>query len=144
MERLMANYPLFEAIIKFAKETEYDGKPLSQNCLIRSRLAQLQVEFEVGRLHMYRVALVMDEGRAPDWEAAMSKVYATAFEQKLASIAMDILGLHGQLLGDSKLVPFMGMAPHSYLGSKGYSLQAGTSEVLKNIIATRGLGLPTE
>ncbi len=144
MERLMANYPLFEAIINFVKETEYNGKSLSKNCLIRSRLAQLQVEFEVGRLHMYRVALVMDEGRAPDWEAAMSKVYATAFEQKLAGVAMDILGLYGQLLEESKLAPIMGMAPHSYLGSKGYSLQAGTSEILKNIIATRRLGLPAE
>ncbi len=144
MERLMANYPLFETIINFVKETEYNGKSLSKNCLIRSRLAQLQVEFEVGRLHMYRVALVMDEGRAPDWEAAMSKVHATAFEQKLAGVAMDILGLYGQLLEESKLAPIMGMAPHSYLGSKGYSLQAGTSEILKNIIATRRLGLPAE
>lgn len=144
MERLMANYPLFDAISKFAKETKYAGKPLAQDSLIRSRLAQLQVEFEVGRLHMYRVALVMDEGRAPDWEASMSKAYATAFEQRLASLAMDILGLYGQLLGESKLAPIMGMAPHSYLGSKGYSLQAGTSEILRNIVATRGLGLPTE
>lgn len=144
MERLMANYPLFDAILKFAKETKYAGKPLAQDSLIRSRLAQLQVEFEVGRLHMYRVALVMDEGRAPDWEASMSKAYATAFEQRLASLAMDILGLYGQLLGESKLVPIMGMAPHSYLGSKGYSLQAGTSEILRNIVAIRGLGLPTE
>jgi len=144
MERLMANYPLFDAILKFVKETKDNGQPLSQDRLIRSRLAQLQIEFEVGRLHMYRVALVMDEGRAPDWEASMSKAYATAFEQRLASLAMDILGLYGQLLGESKLAPLMGMAPHSYLGSKGYSLQAGTSEILKNIIATRGLGLPTE
>ena len=74
----------------------------------------------------------------------MSKAYATAFEQRLASLAMDILGLYGQLLGESKLAPIMGMAPHSFLASKGYSLQAGTSEILKNIIATRGLGLPTE
>jgi hypothetical protein len=35
------------------------------------------------------------------------------------------------------------MAPHSFLGSKGYSLQAGTTEILKNIVANRGLGLPS-
>jgi hypothetical protein len=37
----------------------------------------------------------------------------------------------------------MGMAPHSFLASKGYSLQAGTNEVLKGIVAARGLGLPS-
>ena len=92
---------------------------------------------------MYRVALVMDEGRAPNWESAMSKAYSTAFEQHLASTAIEILGLYGQLSPESKWVPMQGMAYHSYLSSKGYSLQAGTSEVLKNILALRKLELPT-
>jgi alkylation response protein AidB-like acyl-CoA dehydrogenase len=137
MERLMGNYPLFEAIIQFVKENR-----LSQETAIRNKLAQLQIEFEVGRLLIYRVALVMEEGRAPNWESAMSKAYCTEFENRLAGIAMEVLGLYGQLLSGSKLVPLRGMAAHSYLGSKGYSLQAGTTEILKNILAVRGLGLP--
>jgi len=143
MERLMGNYPLFDALIRFAKETKYNGKTLSQDTIVRHKLAQLQVEFEVGRLFMYKVAMVMDEGRAPTVEASMSKAYATTFEQHLANTAMEILGPYGLLWADSKYVPFEGLAAHSYLGSKGYSLQAGSSEILKNIIATRGLGLPT-
>jgi alkylation response protein AidB-like acyl-CoA dehydrogenase len=142
MERLMGNYPLFDALIRFAKETKYNGKALSQDTIIRHKLAQLQVEFEVGRLFMYKVAMVMDEGRAPTVEASMSKAYATTFEQHLANTAMEILGPYGLLWAGSKYVPFEGLAAHSYLGSKGYSLQAGSSEILKNIIATRGLGLP--
>jgi len=142
MERLMGNYPLFDALIKFAKETNYNGKALSQDTMIRHKLAQLQVEFEVGRLFMYKVAMVMDEGRAPTVEASMSKAYATTFEQHLANTAMEILGPYGSLWAGSKYVPFEGLAAHSYLGSKGYSLQAGSTEILKNIIATRGLGLP--
>lgn len=142
MERLMGNYPLFDALIKFAKETNYNGKALSQHTMIRHKLAQLQVEFEVGRLFMYKVAMVMDEGRAPTVEASMSKAYATTFEQHLANTAMEILGPYGLLWAGSKYVPFEGLAAHSYLGSKGYSLQAGSTEILKNIIATRGLGLP--
>ena len=143
MERLMANYPLFEALIQYAKETKRNGKPLAEEPVIRSKLAQLKIELEIGRLHMYRVAVVMDEGRAPNWESSMSKVYGTAFEQRLASMAMEIAGLYGQLSPDSKWAPMSGMAYHSYLSSKGYSLQAGTSEVLKNILALRKLGLPT-
>jgi len=140
----MGNYPLFDAIIRFVKETRQNGKPLSQDALIRQKLAQLQIEFEVGRLLTYRVVQVMEGGRAPNVEAAMAKAYCTTFEQKLASVATEILGLYGQLLAESKWAPIFGMAPHSYLGSKGYSLQAGTTEVLKNIIASRGLGLPSE
>jgi len=86
----------------------------------------------------------MDGGRAPNWESSMSKVYGTAFEQHLASTAIEILGLYGQLSPQSKWVPVRGMAYHSYLSSKGYSLQAGTSEILKNILALRKLELPTQ
>ncbi len=141
-ERLMGNYPLFDAIIQFTRETKRGGKSLAEDTLIRHKLAQLQIEFEVGRLLIYRVALVIDEGRAPNWEAAMAKAYSTAFEQHLANTATEILGLYGQLVAESKWAPISGMAPHSYLGSTGYSLQAGTSEILRNIVALRGLGLP--
>jgi len=144
MERLMANYPLFAAIIKYAKEIKRNGKPLSEDPTIRSGLAQLKIEYEIGRLHMYRVAMVMDEGRAPNWESAMSKAYGTAYEQRLASTAIEILGLYGQLAPESKWVPMKGLAYNSYLSSKGYSLQAGASEILKNVLAQRKLELPTQ
>ena len=142
LERLMGNYPLFDAIIKLTKETKRNGKPISEQPLIRNKLAQLQTELEVGKLLIYRVAQVIEKGKSPNVEASMAKLFSTTFEQHLASIATDILGLYGQLWKESKFAPIMGMAPHSFLGSKGYSLQAGTNEVLKNIIATRGLGLP--
>jgi alkylation response protein AidB-like acyl-CoA dehydrogenase len=138
MERLMGNYPLFDALIQFAKENNLSREPV-----IRNKLAQLQIEFEVGRLFIYRVALVMEEGRAPNWESAMSKAYSTEFEKHLAGVAMEVLGPYGQLMSGSKLAPLRGMALHSYLGSKGYSLQAGTTEILKNILAVRRLGLPS-
>jgi alkylation response protein AidB-like acyl-CoA dehydrogenase len=138
MERLMANYSVFEGIIQLVKET----KQLRSDAVIRNKLAQLKIEFDIGRLFMYRVALVIDEGRAPEWEAAMSKAFATAFEQRLANAALEILGPYGQLAPHSKLTKLNGMAYHSYLSSKGYSLQAGTTEVLKNIIALRKLGMP--
>jgi alkylation response protein AidB-like acyl-CoA dehydrogenase len=138
MERLMGNYALFEAIMQFSRESK-----VSQDPLIRHKLAQLQIEFEIGRLLVYRVAVVMDEGRAPNWESTMSKAYCTDFEKRLANVAMEILGPYGQLVAGSKGCPIGGLAPHSYLGSKGYSLQGGTTEILKNVLATRGLGLPS-
>jgi alkylation response protein AidB-like acyl-CoA dehydrogenase len=143
MERLMANYPLFDALTKYVKETKRKGQPLSKDPIIRSKVAQLKVELEIGRLHMYRVAMVIDAGRAPNWESSMSKAYGTAFEQRLAGAAIEIMGLYGQLSPESKWAPIKGMAYHSYLSSKGYSLQAGSSEVLKNILALRKLEMPS-
>ena len=140
----MANYPLFAAVVEYVKTTKRDGKPLAKDPIIRSKLAQLKIELEVGRLHMYRVALTMDEGRAPNFESSLAKAYGTAFEQRVASASIEILGLYGQLSPKSKWVQAYGMAYHSYLSSKGYSLQAGTSEVLKNILALRKLGLPAQ
>ncbi len=144
MERLMANYPVFDGVVKFVKETKVDGKRLADDALIRQQLAQMRLEFETGRLFMYRVALAMDENRSPEWEASVSKAYSTSFEQKLANVAMEILGPYGQLRPGAKNVKLSGHVSHSYLSSKGYSLQAGSTEVLKNIIALRKLGLPAE
>jgi alkylation response protein AidB-like acyl-CoA dehydrogenase len=143
MERLMANYPVFESLIQYARETEYDGRPLAEDPVTRAKLAQLKIELEIGRMHMYRVAMVMDSGVAPNAESSMSKAYGTAFEQRLAGAAFEIASLFGQLSPESARVPMRGLAYHAYLSSKGYSLQAGSSEVLKNILALRKLELPS-
>ena len=138
MERLMSNYPLFDAIIQFVKNNK-----LSRDTLIRNKLAQLQIEFEIGRLLVYRVAVVMDEGQSPNRESSISKAFSTEFEKRLANVAIGILGPYGQLMPGSKFAPIEGISPDNYLSSKGYSLQGGTTEILKNILATRGLGLPS-
>lgn len=142
MERVMANYPLFEAILKYAKETKYKGQPLSKHPLIRQRLAQLTVEFEVGRLLIYKVAWVLSQKRIPNYEASLAKTFCTEFQQRLARTAMEILGPYSQLKPESARAALDGIAVHSFLITPGYTLQAGTSEVLRNILAMRGLGLP--
>jgi alkylation response protein AidB-like acyl-CoA dehydrogenase len=143
LERIMSNYPAFKDVVDYARETKRNGQPLTKDPVIRSQLAELFIEFEVGRLLIYRVAWVIDQGRVPNYEAALSKVYATAFEQLLAATAMQILGLEGQLRPESKWTPKNGKIAMNYLYSRVYTLQGGTSEILRNVVATRGLGLPT-
>jgi alkylation response protein AidB-like acyl-CoA dehydrogenase len=144
MERLMANYPIYSGLLEYVKTTKRNGKRLADDPIIRQQMAQLKIDFETGRMFMYQVALAMDEGRSPDWEAPLSKAYCTSYEQKLANVAAEILGPYGQLKPGAKGVKLDGHVYHSYLSSKGYSLQAGSTEVLKNILAQRKLGLPTE
>ena len=142
MERLMSNYPLFRNIVEYARATLRDGRPLSQDPLVRQKLAELHVGFEVGRLLIYQVAWFLSQGVVPNYQTAMAKAYCTEFCQRLASTAMQILGPYGQLRPGSKRIPFLPGATETYMFSPGYTIQAGTSEILRNIIATRGLGLP--
>jgi len=143
MERLMGNYPLFDALRRFVAEKKKDGRPLIEDPRVRTLMSEIEVEFEIGRLLMYRAAAVMDQGKPPTVEASTSKVFGTTFEQRLANTAMEILGPYGGLGPGTPYAALNGMGVHSYFASKGYSLQAGSTEVLKGIIATRGLGLPS-
>jgi alkylation response protein AidB-like acyl-CoA dehydrogenase len=143
VERLMTNYPLLEDIVKYVKDTSYHGQPLSKTALARQSIADLFVAFEAGRLLTYRVAWTLDQGKLPTTEAALAKTFSTSFEQQLAQTATQIPGLYGTLRQDSKGIPLSFREPpaESYLFSPAYTIQGGTSEILRNIIAIRGLGL---
>jgi len=142
LERLMQNYPLYEKLLNHVRSDTPEGARLRSDPFIRDNLAQLEVEYQAGRLFCYYVAWVLDQGRIPNYEAALCKAYCTQFEQRLNDIATRILGLYGQLLPGSKWAPIEGEASESYLFSPSYTIQGGTLEILKNIVATRGLGLP--
>ncbi|MDD5094025.1 MAG: acyl-CoA dehydrogenase family protein [Dehalococcoidia bacterium] len=141
IERVMSNYPLFDGLINYVKETKRNGKPLSEDPLIRQKLAELKVEFEVGRLMIYKVAWMQSKNRVPNVEPAMAKAYCAEFQQRLCRAAMEILGPQSQLMSDSKRAVLRGMAAASLLFSPGYTLQGGTTEILRGIVAGRGLGL---
>ncbi|MFC2039534.1 acyl-CoA dehydrogenase family protein [Chloroflexota bacterium] len=145
IERLMSNYPLYQDLIECVKNRKQTAIPLAEAQVMRHKLSDLQVQYEVGRLLTYRVVWVLDQGRLPNYEAAMAKVFCTAFEQRVAQVATQILGPYGQLRKGSKWVPveFRESATESYLFSPAYTIRGGTSSILKNIVALRGLGLPS-
>jgi len=142
LERLMQNYPVFVNLVEYVKKEKRNGQPLSKDPMVRNTLAELEVEYQIGRLFCYQVAWTLTQGRIPNYEAALCKAYCTQYEQRLSDAATRILGLYGQLMPGSKWAPMDGEAADSYLWSVSYTLQGGSLEVLKNIVATRGLGLP--
>ncbi|MCK4242374.1 MAG: acyl-CoA dehydrogenase family protein, partial [Dehalococcoidia bacterium] len=129
-------------LIQFAKDTKLNGKPLAQDPLVRHKLAELAIECEVGRMLAYRIIWMQAQGLIPNYEASMIKLFASEALQRLAHIGTQIMGLYGQLEMGSKWAPLNGRIEHAYLSSVGGTIAAGTSEIMRLIIATRGLGLP--
>lgn len=131
-----------DALTRYVKETERGGTPLSKDPNVRKKLAQRYVETEVSRWLSYRVAWMQAQGQIPNAEASMSKMYGTELTQRVARTGMEILGMAGQLSGDSRWAPLYGHIQNAYLMSTSSTIAAGTSEIQRNIIAQRGLGLP--
>ena len=137
IERLMSNYPILGAITRYVQETGQIRREL-----VRHRLAQLHIEFTMGRFLVYKVAWLLTQGVVPNAESAAAKAYCTEFEQRLAQAASELMGGYGQLLPGSHQARLHGRIARAYLYAPAYTIQGGTSTILRNIIATRGLGLP--
>jgi len=135
---------LFDEIVQYAKETVVDGKRLSQKPLIRQKLSQMTVELEVTRLLYYQLAHMLDKGTIPNYQSSMEKMFATEVAQRVANTGMEVMGLCGQLKEGSRWAPLAGRVEHFYRWSVVETVYAGTSEIQRNIIALRGLGLPRE
>jgi alkylation response protein AidB-like acyl-CoA dehydrogenase len=117
-------------------------KPL--NPVLRNRLAELLAECEMARLIHYRALWMMEKGSIPTYEAAMDKLYNSELAQRAAEFGMRVLGNYGNLLPGSKFACLNGWPSFYYLDTLSYSIMAGTSEIDRNVIAVRGLDLPTE
>ena len=131
-----------DALTRYVKDTERGGAPLRSDPNVRRKLAQRYVETEISRWLSYRVAWMQSQGQIPNAEASMSKMYGTELTQRVARTGMEILGLAGQLSGESSWAPLHGHIQNAYLMSTSSTIAAGTSEIQRNIIAQRGLGLP--
>ncbi len=109
---------------------------------VRTEIADRAVEAEIARLISYRLISIQKRGEVPNYEASMNKLYGSEVRQRLASTGMHLLGMLGGLNHTSPLAPMQGVINHTYLTSVAGTIAAGTSEVNRNVIATRGLGLP--
>jgi alkylation response protein AidB-like acyl-CoA dehydrogenase len=138
IERLMSNYPLWQAICDYAKETG-----LSRRDMVRQRLAQLHIDFTMGKFLVYKVTWLLCQGTLPNAAAAAAKAFCTEYEQRLAQTASELLGSYGQLLPGSPHARLGGRVARAYLYAPAYTIQGGTSTILRNIMAMRGLGLPS-
>ncbi len=141
--RVIGGLRTFEEVVAYAKATPArEGRgTLFEHAPTRHALADIAVGFATGRLMSYRVAWMQSQGLVPNYEASMAKTFGTELHQRMARVALTTLGLRGQLMG-GEWAPLAGQIPLTVLQSVSLTIAAGTSEINRNIIATRGLGLP--
>jgi len=134
--RIGALHRWFDELVAHIKAT-----PTRYSATIRVKLADHRIELEAGRWLAYRVAWLQDRGGAPNYEASASKLFATEIAQRFANTSVNALGLPGVLPQFSPGAPVEGRHNFLYLLSTHWTISAGTSEIQRNIIAQRGLGL---
>jgi alkylation response protein AidB-like acyl-CoA dehydrogenase len=137
-----------DLLIDFVRTESRDGKALRDDPVIRRELARLATDAEVSRVLGLRVVAASMKGEQvpdtppPTTEASEYKLFATEYSRRLASASMDIGGPGAQLRVRTKTAPMEGRAESTYRYTVIDTIGGGSSEIQKNIIARRALGLP--
>jgi alkylation response protein AidB-like acyl-CoA dehydrogenase len=131
-------------LVSWVKETDAEGaSTLDRNPLVRNELADRAVEAQVALMLSLRVADMQNRGLIPNHEASMGKMFSSELGQRLARTEMKLIGLFGTLMG-GQYSPRNGAISRGYLASVSATIAGGTSEIQRNILAQRGLGLPRD
>lgn len=133
----------FDMIIKYVKETESNGHPLSQDPLIRQKIANMAIDLHAVRLLTYRVAWMQSKGLDALSIEAIVKVIHDEALLRFCNSAMQILGLTGQLQKDSKYAPLKGILQEAYIQNSLRNFYDGGGPcAMRSFIASYDLGLP--
>jgi alkylation response protein AidB-like acyl-CoA dehydrogenase len=127
--------------LRYAK-SQGNGAKAWDDSTVRQQLAQLRIEYEIADL-LLQHAIAMHEADV-DYrgQAAMVKLFNTEFAQRLYETSVALMGPYGTLTEDDSHAPYEGATSHNFLSAVQDTIGAGTSEVQREIIALRGLGLP--
>ena len=131
-----------ESLVRWAKQEAEGRSRLGRRPRLRLALADRVIEAQIARMISYRIVTMQAAGEIPNHEASMGKLYAMELNQRIAATAVEVFGLHAQLTAAESRAPRYGMYAYGYLRAVANTIEGGTSEIQRNIIATRGLGLP--
>jgi len=126
-----------DELIQRSRELKRNGVTVDRDPINRQKIAQAYLELEIFKLNSNRALSRLTENATPGPEGSILKLYWSEMNQRLVQTAMEVLGDHAQLheFDDGKWA-------YRYLRSRGNTIEAGTSEIQRNIVAQRVLGLP--
>ena len=129
-------------LAKLAQETPANGGTAADDPYFRQRIAQLHIEVETMRLNAYRGLTKTMQSGIPGPEGSLGKWQWADLNQDLTELALEIEGAYSVLGRGSEHAVSGGAWQYGFLRSRANSIEGGTTDILKNIIAERVLGLP--
>jgi alkylation response protein AidB-like acyl-CoA dehydrogenase len=131
-----------EALCEWVRTARRDGEPLRASAKARKAVAQLATQLEVARMLQRRVISEAVKGGVPTCESSQYKLFMNECSKRTANAALDLMGADAQLKAGEDGAPAGGRFERSYRYTVVDTIGGGTSEIQKNIIARRKLGLP--
>jgi alkylation response protein AidB-like acyl-CoA dehydrogenase len=133
---------VFDEIVELARATLRNGVPATSDPVVRQQLAQFHVELEMMKYTSYRVFSKILKGGDPGPEGSISKLTWSELNQRMTEFVVGLQGPAGQLVKGSPHAVHSGRWQHHFLRARANTIEAGTSEIQRNIIAERVLGMP--
>ena len=136
---------LFEELLNYAKGTRQDGVSLAESTTFRNMLAEMRTELLCSRLLIYRCFSLIESDIDAGTESCMAKLYTSEMTDRITNMAMEMMGQSGEIeesIPHKKFLPLNGIVPKLYCDNQRLQIAAGSSEIMRNVIAMRGLGLP--
>lgn len=129
--------------VKEERDAESGRTTVNHMPSVRTALADRWIEADVARSFSNRIITLQNRGVIANYEASVQKLFSSEFHQRLSNTAVKALGLYATIYDeDDARVPDRAMWGTYYLATVAETIGAGTSEIQRNVIATRGLGLP--
>ncbi len=131
-----------ESLVEYVRAGQRGEQPLAEGQGRVRELTDATIAAQVSRLMAYRVVSMLKRGDLPNYEASIKKLFTSETAQGVTRTAMKLIGLYGNLWRTSASAPLQGRIPYRYVAMVPTTIAGGTSEIQRNIISTRGLGLP--
>ena len=136
------NVAQLERLIALAKTLDHDGRPAWDDPVIRQKLAQLAIDCEAFKYTRLRGLTRQLRGEPPGPEGSILKLTGSELGLRIAEVAGELLGVHALVNQPSAAVPDAPRWFNRIVAARQYTISAGTSEIQRNIIGERVLGLP--
>ncbi|MGE0684124.1 MAG: acyl-CoA dehydrogenase [Candidatus Binatia bacterium] len=133
---------IYDNLVGLAQKASVNGRPAAQDPMIRQQLAQHLIDVEILKLNCFRNFTRLLRGGTPGPEGSILKLWWSELNQRMQETAMTLQGPYGQLLRSSLWAMEGGRWQYNFLRSRANTIEAGTSEIQRNIIAERVLQMP--
>jgi alkylation response protein AidB-like acyl-CoA dehydrogenase len=131
-----------ESLVLLAAGTIRAGRPVIEDPLVRASITDLHVTVHALRLYGERILERAEQGVPSGVEGSSVKLLWSESHQRLFEVAMEVLGEAAAFGPQEPSAPAQGRWGRDYLWTRAETILAGASEIHRNIIAERGLGLP--